>query len=796
LGDFGGAGTLNVQGSATLNAGQLYVGKGFTRATTDGSQPYSAPGFGVVNQTGGTVNVGNFLSLGSNNTTSSGTYNLAGGTLNASDIVRGTGAGTFNFNGGTLQPSGSNANFMSGLTAANVQAGGARIDTNGFDIAIGQPLLGASGDGGLTKRGVGTLTMTGANSFTGPTLVNAGTLAFSTNPSTIGALTIADGAGLRVQAAQGGPTVTASSLTLGTSSPTSLTFDLLQSSSAVPLISVQAFAVNGTVNTAIVNGGALLSGVYKLVDYTSFAGAGTLAGSPYTLGPRSTATLVNNGTNALNLYVVADRPIWTGADNTTWANGLNGTLKNWKLQNSGAATDYLQGDNVLFDDSAVGSTDVSISGASVSPAAVTFNNSTKNYTVGGSFGITGGGFLVKNGTGSVTLSTANSYTGGTNINAGVLSVSADNDLGAAGSAVVLNGGTLRTTAGITNSHAISVGTNGATINVANTNQYFFNTTDALTGNGPLNVTGRGTVAGTGFGNLRLDHTNTFSGPITMSAGGNFEYGTNGAVASGATFTLANEGELAVQGGNTTTMPNAVVVSGGTNSILSFENGTAGVVSGPIAMNANLTIALRDWYNYATVRGGTISGIMSGAGALAINSGTGSGGMLTLSGANTFTGNISVNSAIVNAGNGQNTGAPRTAGPLGNAATAGRTVTINNGGTVAFTVGNVLAGGGDTTGPALSFIVNRGGTLATAANDIGGGGGGDANVFGNMTLNGGTFTTGNGYSANYQAAILLGNFTFGGPLRRSTPTRRTRLPTASCSGGRRPARTTSHSMCPT
>ena len=55
---------------------------------------------------------------------------------------------------------------MQGLTTASIKAGGAIIDTNGFNITIGQPLLhdaslGLTPDGGLTKLGNGTLKLTG-----------------------------------------------------------------------------------------------------------------------------------------------------------------------------------------------------------------------------------------------------------------------------------------------------------------------------------------------------------------------------------------------------------------------------------------------------------------------------------------------------------------------------------------------------------------------------------------------------------------------------------------------------------
>jgi fibronectin-binding autotransporter adhesin len=122
-------------------------------------------------------------------------------------VQGGGGTGTFNFNGGTLQATDNvyDVSFVGNLTTANVQLGGADIDTNGYNVTVAQNLVhdttaGAPvRDGGLTKVGAGTLTLTGASTYNGGTTVSAGTLlANNTSGSATGngAVTIQNGATL------------------------------------------------------------------------------------------------------------------------------------------------------------------------------------------------------------------------------------------------------------------------------------------------------------------------------------------------------------------------------------------------------------------------------------------------------------------------------------------------------------------------------------------------------------------------------------------------------------------------
>jgi autotransporter-associated beta strand protein len=148
----------------------------------------------------------------------------------------------------------------------------------------------------------------------------------------------------------------------------------------------------------------------------------------------------------------------TAAPNTVWSGAINGiwdtTTTNWSV--NGAATVYQDGIEVQFDDTATGTTTVSASATRL-PSAILANNSAKNYTIGGSaIGETAS--LTKSGTGTLTLTAANTFSGNVTVNTrtitinspGVLDLQINNTFGQLGSGknaspppLVINGGTLK-----------------------------------------------------------------------------------------------------------------------------------------------------------------------------------------------------------------------------------------------------------------------------------------------------------------------------------------------------------------
>ena len=185
---FGYQAILNAGPLSTLivNGGRMSVGTTFylvyLDTTSTSTSKRTTDGRVVVN--GGELDVAGLFNFG-RDAGNTGTVWLNGGLFKAENLTMTRGKGYLYFNGGTYAPYGAAAanRTLTGLTAAYVSTNGAVISTaNAGDGAytIAQNLLhdpALSGkDGGLLKTGGGLLTLSGANTYTGPTAVECGTL--------------------------------------------------------------------------------------------------------------------------------------------------------------------------------------------------------------------------------------------------------------------------------------------------------------------------------------------------------------------------------------------------------------------------------------------------------------------------------------------------------------------------------------------------------------------------------------------------------------------------------------------
>jgi len=239
-----GTGTYNLSGGSLSAANNIFIGKeqgssgtlnmtGGTMSTSDKLQIGHNQATGVLTQSGGTVNVQHEVYIGNENSASSvgaytlsgtgvlnvgnevivgrdngtGTFNLNGGTVNATKISGGNGSATVNFNGGVIKAKRDESNLIENLDVANVQSGGAKINSNGFNVATSQAL---TGTGGLEKLGAGSLTLSANNTYAGTTTVSEGLLKVN---GSVGSIQVNSGASL------GGSGTTGSLLVNGTLTP-------------------------------------------------------------------------------------------------------------------------------------------------------------------------------------------------------------------------------------------------------------------------------------------------------------------------------------------------------------------------------------------------------------------------------------------------------------------------------------------------------------------------------------------------------------------------------------------------
>lgn len=118
--------------------------------------------------------------------------------------------------------------------------------------------------------------------------------------------------------------------------------------------------------------------------------------------------------------------------------------------------------------------------------------------------ISGADALTKTGAGTLILSGANDYSGGTNLNAGVLSVSSNVNLGDAAGGLTFNGGTLQTTATMSMSRVTIVNAGGGTFDVGTGTT--LTQSGAISGAGALTKSGTGTLILTGASSSELTGT--------------------------------------------------------------------------------------------------------------------------------------------------------------------------------------------------------------------------------------------------------------------------------------------------
>ncbi|EBO9065099.1 autotransporter outer membrane beta-barrel domain-containing protein [Salmonella enterica subsp. enterica serovar Kentucky] len=663
-GDFdnaiGGTGSVVKSGDKTL--------------TLSGANSYT----GGTTISGGTLVASNVEALGSGDVTDNATLELNTGGDFANNIG-GTGSvvksgdktltlsGTNSYTGGTTISGGT-------LVANNVEALGTgdvtnnatlELNTGGdFDNAI-------SGSGQVVKSGDKTLTLSGANSYSGATTISGGTL-IATHVNALGTGAIDNRASLLLDAS-GQFTVTdlttesGGNTEIGAGSTLQAT-TLTQKSDSTLTINLNGNTVDPVIHAAsqVSLAGTLdITGVGDVLDsdpastddldtFTLIASDKTIAGDFEKLTVAGMdadladfitvdGRIDDTGkqyelTTALTWYADRDDAVTDahGTFNLTNADGsfaVNTVLENvdatldpasatgWdgtSLIKQGAGTLILNAENTYTGGTTIsGGTLVATNVDALGSGDVT-DDATLELNTGGTFdnAIGGSGNVVKSGADTLTLSGSNSYTGGTTISGGTLVASNVEALG---------------TGDVTNNATLELNTGGDFIN---------------------NIGGTGRVEKSGDDTLTLSGSNTYTGGTLINGGtlvaSNVEALGTGDVTDNATLALNTGGTF----DNAISGSGQVVKSGDETLTLSGTNSYTGgtTISGGTLVATNVeALGSGDVTDDATLElntGGTFDNAISGSGQV-VKSGD---KMLTLSGANSYSGGTLISDGTLVASN--------------------------------------------------------------------------------------------------------------------------------------------------
>ena len=617
-----GAGTLvlgganNFGGGVTLQAGTLGVGTGTSLGT------------GTLTVSGAATLTSSADVALANDVTLDGALSVTGAKNIALGGVIGGGSGLSYSGTGILSLGGANA-YAGTTTVASgtllaTNASGSATGTGAVTVLTGATLGGTGRIGGDVTLNTGAKLAPGAG-----TAGSFGVLAVGGN------LSLAAGSTLDFDFGAPGPNFS----TPGASDSVSVGGDL---------------SLGGAVTLNVANAGSFGPGVYRLVDYGgSLTGAGSLSlgGLPggstvllQNLSADKRFNLLNTTGLTLNFWNAdglaspvqsgggtgtwsTTSPVWTdaagtvtvpmqpqpgfaifgGAPGTVTIDKTGGAVQALGMQfTSGGYT--LAGDALTLLGNGGGKAEIRVGDGS---AASTGFVATVNSAIDGSAGI------AKTGAGTLVLGGTNTYTGGTAVQGGVLSVSADANLGAAGGGLALDGGRLQITgtgfAGT--ARDIDIGAAGGGIEVVDAAHDF-------TASGTLG--GSGTFVKSGQGTLTLAGTNNHTGATVVDSG-TLRLGAADLLNPAATIALADK-------------------AGATLDLNGFDQ-TIGSLSGGGSAGGELKLGSATLTTGGDNTSTTFGGSLSGSGSV-VKQGTGT---FTLAGSNSYGGATQVNAGTLQAG---------------------------------------------------------------------------------------------------------------------------------------------------
>jgi autotransporter-associated beta strand protein len=753
------AGTITVGNNSALGTGRLTVANATTlTAGVDGlalANAIATLGAGTVNTqaftftlNGNIGGTGSIAKIGSGNLIMAGNNSYAGGTnLNTGSLTvtnnNSIGTGALNTTGGTTIIVGTVTGANTAVTLANavvLGAGTTTVNLQGTSLVFNNDasivtdgaaltLNGVvSGAGALATGNFGTLTLNGDNSYSGGLLINTRSVVYVGSDTAVGTGTVTTSGATGLYNISGAARTLANAFVLNGGTWMGGTSNMVLNGT----ITGAGFVIKAGAQTLTLNNANSFTGTSQLRDGRITVGTGTalgtgaltvfaptvplapVAGLATTLAAGTSGlTLANNVTlsTGSNLIVESGTGSFTLAGVISGAGGLTktqsgnlilnggnsfsgGTLLNAGRITVGTSTALGTGRLTMAGGTtlASGAADLVLANAITALGAGTIDTAANILTLNGV--IDGAGSLAKTGVGALTLTGANTYTGGTALNAGTIQVNTNTALGTGG-LVMADGTTLL--AGL---NGLALGNAITLVGTSTVNTQAF----SFTLNGVIG--GAGTLAKTGTGTLVLNGSNGFTGGTALNAG-TIRVGNSLALGTGNLAMAA--GTFLQAGAPLLTIANTISMAGGA---------TVDVVGQTL----------------------TLGGVISGTGPLSvIDSAANPASDLTLTGVNTYTGGTVVTGTQVRVSQDANLGNAAgsitlNGGTLWTTASfaSARAVTLGTGGgTARVAPGTVLTLTGVVGGTALTKI--GGGTLAlNAANTHAGG----------TALNAGTLTVGN------------------------------------------------------